>query len=185
MKSRTQGSNRRVTGPSGLKPIFALFGVLAIVLASLGLSSCAGYSTAASSGGGGTGSTGTSGAGVLSANANTVNFGGVAVGSNATQTVSVTNTGTATVNVSQATVSGTGFTIVGGNPAATIPVGQSASVQVQFAPTAPGSASGNFTVMSDASDSPMTVALSGTGMQPGLQMSPASLSFSNITVGQT
>src|SRR6202034_4087018 len=40
------------------------------------------------------------------------------------------------------------------------------------------------TVTSDASNSSLSVSLSGTGMQPALTISPASLNFSNVVVGQ-
>jgi Cep192 domain 4/Abnormal spindle-like microcephaly-assoc'd, ASPM-SPD-2-Hydin/HYDIN/CFA65/VesB-like, Ig-like domain len=154
--------------------------VVAIV-ASVGLSSCAGYVTQA----GATGQPGTSGTGVLSASSNSLSFGNVAVGSSSTQSVSVTNTGTAAVNISQATVSGSAFSVVGGNAFSSIPVGQSVTVQVRFAPQSQGAATGNLTVTSDASNTPLTISLGGTGMQPGLTISPASLNFNNVTVGQT
>jgi len=161
---------------------------LTVILALAGLSSCSGYTTNAalfggSGGGAGSGSTGN--AGVLSANSASVAFGNVAVGSTATQSVTVTNAGTAIVNLSAATISGAGFTVMGGNPSASIPVGQSITVQMQFAPTAFGAANGTLTVTSDASNSPLAIALSGTGMQPALTISPSSLDFSNVTVGQT
>jgi hypothetical protein len=169
--------------PRRRSELFTLLVTLFVVIASVALSSCAGYTTAASSAGGG--QTGSPGAGVLSPSASTLNFGNMAVGTSTTQTVSVTNTGTATVNISAASVSGASFTVVGGNPATSVPVGQSASVQVQFSPTALGAATGSLTVTSDASNSTLTIGLSGTGMQPGLTVSPTSLNFSNVTVGQT
>ena len=147
----------------------------------IGLSGCAGYVTQAGS----TGQPGTPGAGVLSASPNSLSFGNVAVGSSATQSVSVTNTGAAAVNISQATVTGSAFSIVGGNPSSSIPVGQSTTVQIRFAPQSSGAATGNLTVTSDASNSPLTISFGGTGTQPGLTISPASLNFNNVTVGQS
>ena len=169
--------------PRGRK-LLPLIAALTAVLAMIGLSSCSGYTTAAG-GGGGTGGGSTGGAGVLSPNSTTVSFGNVSVGSSATQSVTVTNTGTAPVNISAANITGAGFTVVGGNPSSSVPVGQSVTVQMQFAPTAMGAASGALTVTSDASNSPTAISLSGTGMEPALTMSPASLNFSNVTVGQT
>lgn len=159
-------------------PHFGLLATLAVILMSFGLSSCAGYTTTAATQSGG------SGPGVLSPSATTVSFGSVAVGSNATQSLSITNTGTAAVNVSSATISGAGFTITGGNLATSIGVGQSVTAQIQFAPTSSGASSGTLTVTSDASNSPLAVSLTGTGTQPGLSISPASLSFGNVNVGQ-
>jgi Abnormal spindle-like microcephaly-assoc'd, ASPM-SPD-2-Hydin/Protein of unknown function (DUF1573) len=172
------------------RKLLPLLAALTVVLVMIGLSSCAGYTTPASVGGkgggtGGGGSTGDPQAGVLSPSSTTVAFGNVNVGSTGTQSVTVTNTGTAAVNIASAQISGAGFTVMGGNPSASVPVGQSVTVQLQFAPTSRGAASGTLTVTSDASNSPLSVSLSGTGMQPALTISPASLNFSNVLVGQT
>ena len=153
--------------------------MIATFLAIAGLSSCAGYTSEAKTG------PATSNSGVLSASTSTVSFGDVAVGNNATQALTVTNTGTATVNVNQATLSGAAFTVVSGNPSGSIQVGQSVTMQIQFAPTVSGAANGTITVLSDASNSPLAISLSGTGAQAGLSVSPASLNFGNVTVGQS
>src|SRR3984885_4639519 len=172
---------------SKLLPLLAAFAVMLIMF---GLSSCAGYTTPASTGGkgggtGGGGSTGDPLAGVLSPSSTTVAFGNVNVGNTGTQSVTVTNTGTAAVNIASAQISGAGFAVIGGNPSASVPVGQSLTVQLQYAPTTRGAATGTLTVTSDASNSPLSVSLSGTGMQPALAISPASLNFSNVVLGQT
>ena len=150
-----------------------------MVLAIVGLSSCAGYTSAAKT------TPGNPGAGVLSASATSVSFGSVAVGNNAAQSLTVTNTGTATVTISQATMSGAGFSVIGGNPSGTIPVGQTSTIQVQFAPTTAGAITGSLTVISDASNSPLMISLSGTGTQNGLAVAPSALTFGNVVVGQT
>ncbi|MGA8408255.1 MAG: choice-of-anchor D domain-containing protein [Candidatus Acidiferrales bacterium] len=152
---------------------------VAMVLAIVGLSSCAGYTSAAKT------TTGDPGAGVLSASATSLSFGSVAVGNATTQSLSVTNTGTATVTISQATLTGAGFSVTGGNPSGSIPVGQSSTIQIQFAPTAGGAVTGSLTVISDASNSPLTISLTGTGTQAGLTIAPSALTFSNVVVGQT
>ncbi|MGA7622117.1 MAG: choice-of-anchor D domain-containing protein [Candidatus Acidiferrales bacterium] len=153
--------------------------MLATMLAIVGLSSCVGYTGAAKT------SNPTSGGGVLSASSTSLTFGNVSVGTPATQSLSVTNTGTATVNISQATMTGAGFSVVGGNPSGAIAVGQSSTVQVQFAPTAAGAATGALTVISDASNSPLMISLSATGTQTSLTASPSTLNFANVTVGQS
>jgi hypothetical protein len=171
--------------PSGPGTLFAnsreLLGVLlgvGLCLAMVGLSSCAGYTSASSSHGGDPG-------GVLSPSLASVNFGNVAVGSTSSQSLTVTNTGTATVDISQATITGTGFTIVGGNPSSTIPVGQSSTVQVQFAPQSASTVNGSLTITSDASNSPLAIALTGTGTQGGLSFSPGNVNFGSVVVGQS
>src|SRR5580698_987741 len=158
---------------------YALVATLILCVVMIGLSSCAGYTSSAKT------SPSNPGSGVLSAGSTSVTFGSVAVGGSATQTVTVTNTGTATVNISQATVTGSGFSVTGGNPSASLGVGQSSTVTVQFAPTAAGNASGALTVISDASNSPLMVSLSGTATQAGLSISPTSLTFSNAQMNQT
>ncbi|MFZ3329303.1 MAG: choice-of-anchor D domain-containing protein, partial [Candidatus Acidiferrales bacterium] len=150
-----------------------------MVLAIVGLCSCAGYTSAGKT------KPGNPGAGVLSASATSLTFGSVAVGNNATQSLTVTNTGTATVTVSQATMSGAGFSVIGGNPSGTIPVGQTSTIQVQFAPTTAGAITGSLTVISDASNSPLMISLSATGTQTGLAVAPSALTFGNVVVGQT
>jgi hypothetical protein len=122
---------------------------------------------------------------MLSASATSVSFGNVAVGSNKTQSVTVTNTGTATVNVSEAAITGAGYTVVGGNPSTSILVGQSGTIQIQLAPTSAGADNGSLSVLSDASDSPLTISLAGTGTEPMLETSPASVDFGNVKVGQS
>jgi hypothetical protein len=149
---------------------------LAAIVAIGGLSGCVGYTGA---------KTGTGKAGVLSGNSATVAFGNVGMGKTATQSLTVTNTGTAAVNVSSSSITGAGYTVASGSPSGSLGVGQSVTVQIAFAPQATGSATGSFTIASDASNSPLTVALTGTGTQPGLTSTPASVSFGNVVVGAT
>lgn len=159
----------------------AIFAALAALLVIFGLSSCAGLTSAGTPGGG----PGTLGSGVLTASATTLTYGNVAVGSNATQTLTFTNTGTSTVNIISASISGAGFAAVGGTPLSAILVGQSGTIQIQFAPPSPGAVTGTLTITSDAANTPLTVSLTGIGTQPGLTISPASLNFGNVTVGQS
>src|SRR5271169_6001243 len=95
---------------------FVLVTALAMLLTITGLSSCAGYTSAAKA------SPTDPSTGVLSPSATSLTFGSVAVGSTATQSLTVTNTGTGTVTISQATLTGAGFAVIGGNPSGTIAV---------------------------------------------------------------
>jgi hypothetical protein len=97
----------------------------------------------------------------------------------------VTNTGKATVSISQAAIIGSGFTMVNGKGATSLPVGQSASLQIQFAPTSEGSDTATLTISSDASNSALGIPLSGTGTEAVIAFSPASLNFNNVPVGQS
>lgn len=111
-----------------------------------------------------------------------VSFGSVATGSSSTQTVTLSNTGTAPVTISQATAS-TGFSISGLSLPMTLAAGQSASFNAVFAPAAAGNATGSISVVSNASNSPGAISLSGTGSTQSLSLNPSSLSFGNITIG--
>jgi Abnormal spindle-like microcephaly-assoc'd, ASPM-SPD-2-Hydin/Cep192 domain 4/HYDIN/CFA65/VesB-like, Ig-like domain len=122
--------------------------------------------------------------GALSATPASPNFGNVTVGSNQTLPVTITNTGGAAVTVSSASAAGAGFKFTGQNPPMTINGGQSATFSVLFTPTTTGAATGALTIISDASNSTLSVPLSGTGVAQGqLAASPSSLSFGNIQVG--
>ena len=124
-------------------------------------------------------------AGILSANPTSNSFGSVQVGSSASQYQSVTNSGGSNVNISQANVSGSGFSISGLSLPITLTPGQSYTFSTVFAPTSSGTASGSIIMVSDASNSNLSIALSGTATASGqLLLSPATLDFGSITVGQ-
>jgi hypothetical protein len=110
-------------------------------------------------------------------------FGDVSVGSSATQSLTITNSGTGAVNVSGSTISGTDLTFVGGS--SSIAAGQTSTVQIQFAPQLPGDVTGMFSLSSNASNSPLSVSVKGSGRGPRLMLSPTPLIFGNVTVGQT
>lgn len=119
---------------------------------------------------------------LLSLSPANVSFGSIATGSSSTQTVTLSNTGTAPVTISQATAS-IGFSISGLSLPITLAAGQSASFNAVFAPTAAGTATGSISVVSNASNSPAAISLSGTGSTQSLSLNPSSLSFGNITIG--
>jgi hypothetical protein len=96
----------------------------------------------------------------------------------------VTNTGGTSVTISQAAISGTGFSLSGITTPLTINAGQSTTFTVSFAPQAAGAASGHVTLTSNAPNSTLTISLSGTGIAPGqLSSSPSSEAFGGVTVG--
>jgi Cep192 domain 4/Abnormal spindle-like microcephaly-assoc'd, ASPM-SPD-2-Hydin/HYDIN/CFA65/VesB-like, Ig-like domain len=179
-QSRKSGGQYQPKAPFR-RSLGSILATLAVILTAITLTNCAGYTSAAS-----TGPTGSDpGTGILSASATTLSFGSVAVGSTAAQSLSVTNTGTEAVNISQVTISGSGFTVMSGNGAATLAVGQSASVQIQFAPTSAATAASNLIISSNASNSTLTIALSGTGTQGGVSVTPSSVSFGSVPDGTT
>jgi hypothetical protein len=123
--------------------------------------------------------------GILSASAQTLSFGSVQVNASTTRSETLTNTGGTTITVSQGDVSGSGFSISGLSLPLTLIAGQSFTFGATFAPTAGGSASGAILLSSDASNSTLTISLSGTGTVPGqLGISPTALDFGSVVVGQ-
>jgi len=98
----------------------------------------------------------------LSVSPTSLSFGNVNTGSSAAQTITITNTGNSSVNISQVSTTGTGFSAP--NSPVSLSPSQNTTVAVQFAPTAAGSVTGSVTITSDATGSPATVTLSGTGV---------------------
>jgi len=92
-----------------------------------------------------------------------LSFGSVTIGSSGTQTVTLTNAGNSAVTISQISVAGTGFSYGGLALPITVSAGQSTSFNVIFAPAASGSLTGTATVVSNATNSPTTISLSGSG----------------------
>ncbi len=123
-------------------------------------------------------------AGQLAANPASLAFGSVQDGGNLSLTDSLTNTGGANVTISQATVTGAGFSISGLTFPMTLNPGASVTFSVVFAPQSAGNANGGITVSSNASDPSLNVSLSGTGTAQGqLTLAPAAVNFGNVTVG--
>ncbi len=124
------------------------------------------------------------GSALLAASPASVAFGSVIVGSSQTFSVTLTNVATATADISQVAMSNAAFTVSGLILPATLTPGQSLTFNIVFAPPASGSTSGSLTISSDAANSPLSLALSGTGATPGqLQLSPATYNFGNVTTG--
>ena len=122
--------------------------------------------------------------GLLGASPASESFGSVTVGSQSSQTVTLTNNTGSTVNISQAAVSGSGFTLSGITTPLTLDASKSATFTVTFAPKAPGNASGNVTITSDAANPSLSLALTGTGAALGaLGANPTSLNFGAVQTG--
>jgi hypothetical protein len=125
-------------------------------------------------------------AGVLSSSDPSLSFGNVAVGNSGTQSETLTNSGGSSVTISQANVSVNSFRVTGLSLPMTLSAGQSFTFGVAFAPTTGGGATGTISVMSDASNATLTISLAGTATVTGqLAVSPATLNFGNVIVGQS
>jgi len=124
-----------------------------------------------------------------------VAFNSQAVGTrSATSNVQVTNSGTATLSITAIALAGTDssqFALVAptsGSPAcslgaSSLNTGSSCFVGIQFVPTSTGAKSASVSVTDNASGSPQSVGLSGTGIAPKATLSPTSLPFSGQSVG--
>jgi Abnormal spindle-like microcephaly-assoc'd, ASPM-SPD-2-Hydin len=129
-----------------------------------------------------------SGAGLASGQLNesptSLSFGSLPLGNNQTLVETLTNVGNSSATISQATITGAGFTLNGLSLPLTLAVGQSASFNVVFAPQASGAVNGNVAIVSDAINSPLNLPITGSGLPPGsLSANPPSVSFSNVQVG--
>jgi len=118
----------------------------------------------------------------LTANPTSLAFGSINAGTSSSKTVTITNSGNVSVTISGVTVSGKDFTESGLTTPLTLTPGQSATLNVSFSPAASENVTGNITV-STSQGASAVVAVSGTGLQPALTITPASTSFGNVTVG--
>ncbi len=101
----------------------------------------------------------------------------------AAKIVTVTNTSTATLNISSITATAS-FAISAKTCASTLAAAAKCTVSLTFTPTALGKVTGTLTFTDNAANSPQTVALSGTGVNPAA-VSPASLGFGGQAIATT
>ncbi|HEY2458193.1 MAG TPA: choice-of-anchor D domain-containing protein [Candidatus Acidoferrum sp.] len=110
-----------------------------------------------------------SGAGIastqtLSFSTRSLSFGSVNDGGSSTQSVSLSNTGNSNVTISQISLTGSSFALSGASTPVTLAPSQSLTLGVLFSPTTAGNLIGAITVVSNATGSPATITLSGTGV---------------------
>ncbi len=124
--------------------------------------------------------------GTLGASPATFNAGSVQVGTNQSQTITLTNGGSSSVTISQASATGSGFSVNGISVPLVLNAGQSTSFTATFAPSAAGAVTGNIAISSTASNPSLNIALTGTGVTAGtLAANPTSIAFSSVQVGNT
>ncbi len=122
----------------------------------------------------------------LAPSPSSLSFANVQVGSTKAQYETLTNSGNSTVTISQATATGAGFSVSGLNLPMSLNKGQSVTFTVLFSPKASSVSSGGISVVSNASNSPLTIALSGTGISAGqLTSSATTLNFGSVIVGRS
>lgn len=123
----------------------------------------------------------------LAASPSSLAFGNVAVGSNSTLAVMLTNQGSSTITISQEIHPSREFALSGPALPVSLEAGQSATFQVTFTPRWRGEMASNFSV-SNVGDPVLAVPLSGAGggtSAAQLTVSPATLSFGSVTVGNS
>ena len=122
--------------------------------------------------------------GTLTPSPSSLAFGSIQVGTKTSLSETLTNTGAASVTITQVTPSGTGFSVSGLTLPVTLTSNQTVSFNANFSPTSAGAATGSLSIVSNASNSLLTIPLSGTALAAGaLSASPSSASFGNVTVG--
>jgi len=127
---------------------------------------------------------------------NPLAFGSLDIGDAATNPLSLSATGTGTVHVSQLTITGPGassYTIEsnGCTGVQTCPVsldlsaaGSDSIVSIRCSPTSVGLKAAQLTTTSDASNNPVSASLSCTGTGADIAVSPQSLDFGTVRLGQ-
>jgi hypothetical protein len=115
------------------------------------------------------------------------NLGSVTVGSANSQTIQISNPGNAVLTITQANVSGAGFSTSGLTLPLSVNAGSTSSFNVVFRPAVAGSVIGNLSLVSNAVGSPTSLPLSGTGVQASLTLSfsTTNISFGNVSIGSS
>src|SRR5215469_12881257 len=122
---------------------------------------------------------------LLSVSTGSLTFSNTLVGTSGSLPFTIANSGTTTINISQLAASGTSFSVSGFSGSASLSPGQTLSLAAVFSPTTTGPATGAISMVSNASNSPSTISLSGVAVQPQVTVVPTSVSFGNVTVGVT
>jgi hypothetical protein len=118
---------------------------------------------------------------VATVNPTSLSFPDTIVGqSSSPQAVTLTNTGHATLSISRISISGDFSETNTCGPS--LNAGQNCSINVTFTPTALGTRNGMVTIADNASNSPQTIPLSGTGVNGSLNLNPAAGGSTSATV---
>jgi len=115
-------------------------------------------------------------------NPTSVAFGNLTVGTTAKQTVQLSNTGNSSFTVTQVAAAGAGVSVSGLPVPATIAPSESVPLTVTFLPTTSGAVAGSVTVTNDGGIN-VVGAVTGTGVQAGLSVTPSSASFGSVVTG--
>jgi hypothetical protein len=119
-------------------------------------------------------------------NTENLNFGNQAIQTtSSSKSVTVQNTGTAGLQIASIT-SNAPFAETNNCPVppASLAPGSRCRISVEFSPITIGNLTGSISIADNASGSPQSVSLTGTGVLP-VALSPSSLSFSSQSIGTT
>ena len=122
-------------------------------------------------------------AGALTATPNSIAFGSVAVGSEATQTVQLANTGSEAATISKVAFSGTGVSVSGMTAPINLASGATTKLTVTYKPTSAGTLTGSLSITSNATNPSVVVGINATATLSTLAATPASIGFGNVAVG--
>ena len=125
------------------------------------------------------------GAGV---SATSLAFGNQSVGASSTaQAVTLSNSGNSALSVTSIAVFGTNASDFAqtNNCGISVAAGANCTISVTFTPSAPGSRAASLAITDNATGSPQSVSLTGTGTAPAVSISPTSLTFASQVVGAT
>ncbi len=104
--------------------------------------------------------------GQLVADTSSLSFGIVNIGGSSVLGVTLTNPSNSYVSISSVLISGPGFDASDLPTGYILPPGGSLILNVIFAPSSSGTVSGSLVISSDSANSPITISLSGAGLQP-------------------
>ena len=123
--------------------------------------------------------------GALSIGSPNLDFGTVVVGSSKTMTDTLTNNAATSATISNAAASDSQFKIISPTFPTMLSPGQSVKLTVSFTPTVAGKPTGKVALTSGPNGE-IDVAVAGSAVAAGkLTVSPASVAFGNVPVGQS
>ncbi len=133
-------------------------------------------------------------AAAINLNPTSLNFNTVTVGNNATLTAAIQNTGNGALNITGIALCSNTSTEYAVTPAApiTVAAGANATLSVRYTPTAAGTDAGCIQITSNATAAPVSLALSGAGVNPtppppagspDISLAPNTVDFGSVTVG--
>jgi archaellum component FlaF (FlaF/FlaG flagellin family) len=116
-----------------------------------------------------------------------LNFDEVLINSSKSLTITLTNTGTVDLEISEVSISGDGFTLFRVRNPIAIYAGNSTNIVVQFSPIEVKAYTGTITLTHNAGNSPITIPLTGTGIEPrpNIEISHRILNFDEVLINSS